>query len=47
MGPASLGHFSPEVLGTPFDCQAIFLSPLAACRARPLDRIRAEASQTR
>lgn len=23
------GHFAPEVFGTPIDCQAIFLSPLA------------------
>ncbi|OYR21983.1 hypothetical protein CEV33_4731 [Brucella grignonensis] len=29
-----MGHFTPEVFGTPIDCQAIFLSPLAASRVQ-------------
>lgn len=33
-GPGSRSHFAPEVFGTPFDCQAIFPSPLAIRRAR-------------
>lgn len=32
-GPASSGHFAPEVFGTSVDCQAVFLSPLAALGA--------------
>ncbi|ABE64527.1 hypothetical protein Nham_3822 [Nitrobacter hamburgensis X14] len=30
------GHFTPEVFETPIDCQAIFLSPLAVRRVRPV-----------
>ena len=42
-GPASMGHFSPEVSRTPIDCQAIFLSP--AAKPHPGERGRPSALQ--